>query len=89
MLDIKFRLYPRLARHLSRHERLLGFLHGLYYLQGLTTGVGIGCLTYMLASGSVPQFLTDGTFWRLIGLFTAMQSAELYAQRFFLGGRAE
>jgi Glycosyltransferase like family 2 len=89
VLDIKFRLYPRLAGRLSRHERLLGFLHGLYYLQGLTTGIGIGFLTYMLASGSVPQFLTDGTFWYLIGLFTAMHSAELYAQRFFLGGRAE
>jgi len=86
VLDIKFRRYPRLAGHLPRQARVLGFLHGLYYLQGLTTGIGIGLLASMLASGAVPQFLTDGTLWRLLGLYAAMQMAEFYQQRFFLGG---
>jgi cellulose synthase (UDP-forming) len=89
VLDIKGRLYPRLAGRLPRLEQILGFLHGLYYLQGLTTGVGIGLLAYMLVSGAVPQFLTDGTLWRLGGLYAALQIAEFYQQRFFLGGRAE
>ena len=40
----------------------------------------------MLASGVVPQFLTDGTLWRLAVLWAALQLGELYQQRFFLGG---
>ena len=70
-------------------ERVLGFLHGLYYFQGLTTGIGIGLLASMLASGAVPQFLTDGTLWRLASLYAALQLGEFYRQRFFLGGWAE
>jgi hypothetical protein len=89
VLDIKFRLYPRLAGLLPRRERILGFLHGLSYLQGLTTGVGIGVFAWILASGAVPQFLTDGTLWRLATLYVALQLAEFYQQRFFLGGWAE
>jgi hypothetical protein len=89
VLDIKFRLYPRLAGRLPRRERALGFLHGLYYLQGLTTGVGIGTLAWILASGAVPQFLADGTLWRLAALYAALQLGEWYQQRFFLGGWAE
>ncbi len=89
VLDIKIRLYPHLVGRLPRRERILGFLHGLYYLQGLTTGVGMGLLAYMLVSGAVPQFLTDGTLWRLLGAYAALQGAEFYRQRFFLGGWAE
>ena len=54
VLDIKFRIYPDLAERLPRREQVLGWLHGLYYLRGLTTGIGIGLLAYMLVSGSVP-----------------------------------
>jgi cellulose synthase (UDP-forming) len=89
VLDIKFRLYPRLVGRLPPRERVLGFLQGLYYLQGLTTGIGIGLLASMLASGAVPQFLTDGTLWQLAALYAALQLGELYRQRFFLGGWAE
>jgi cellulose synthase (UDP-forming) len=86
VLDIKFRLYPRLAGRLPRRERVLSFLHGLYYLQGLTIGVGMGLLVWILAHGVVLQFLTDGTVWRLLSLYAAGQMAEFYQQRFFLGG---
>jgi Glycosyltransferase like family 2 len=89
VLDIKFRVYPDLAERLPRREQVLGWLHGLYYLRGLTTGIGIGLLAYMLVSGSVPQFLTDGTVWRFVGLGMALQGTEFYRQRFFLGGWAE
>jgi cellulose synthase (UDP-forming) len=89
VLDIKFRLYPQLAGQLPRRERILGFLHGLYYLQGLNTGIGMGLLAYVHVSGAVPQFLTDGTLWRLLGLFAVFQLVDCYRQRFFLGGRTE
>jgi cellulose synthase (UDP-forming) len=89
VLDMKWRIYPQLAGHLPRRERVLGLLQGLYYLQGLTTGMGIGLLAFMLASGAVPQVLTDGTLWRLVTLYAALQLGEFYQQRFFLGGWAE
>ena len=85
VLDIKFRLYPRLAGA-CRAASESWASHGLYYLQGLTTGIGIGLLASMLASRVVPQFLTDGTLWRLAVLWAALQLGELYQQRFFLGG---
>jgi cellulose synthase (UDP-forming) len=89
VLDVKFRAYPDLAERLPRREQVLSCLHGLYYLRGLTTGIGIGLLAYMLVSGSEPRFLTDGTVWRFVGLGLALQGTELYRQRFFLGGWAE
>ncbi|HSF30350.1 MAG TPA: glycosyltransferase [Candidatus Tectomicrobia bacterium] len=89
VLDIKCRVYPRLAGGLPWRERLLGALHGLYYLQGLATGAGLGLLAVMLASGCTPQFLTDGMLWRVAGLYAVLQGTEFYRQRFFLGGRAE
>jgi hypothetical protein len=67
----------------------MGGLHGLYYLRGLTTGIGLGLLAYMLLSGSVPQCLMDGIVWRFMGLGGALQVAEFYRQRFFLGGWTE
>jgi cellulose synthase (UDP-forming) len=89
VLDVKFRLYPRLARDLPPCERLLGFLHGLFYLQGLTTGFGMGLLAYVHVSGAVLQFLTDGTLWRMLGVLMVFQLADCYRQRFFLAGWTE
>src|SRR4030095_2732162 len=86
VLDIKFRLYPRLAGRLPRRERVLGFLHGLSYLQGLTTGVGIGVFAWILASGAVPQLLTDGTLWWLAALDVALQLGGWDQRRVFWGG---
>jgi glycosyl transferase family 2 len=89
VLDIKFKRYPALAGRLSPGACLLGGLHGLYYLQGLTAGVGVGLLAYLLASGHVPQLFTDGTLWRWLGLYAVLQGVEGYRQRFFLDRRHE
>jgi cellulose synthase (UDP-forming) len=89
VLDIKFKRYPALARRLSPGACLLGSLHGLYYLQGLTAGVGVGLLAYLLASGQVPQFFADGMLWRWLGLYAVLQGVESYRQRFFLDWRHE
>jgi Glycosyltransferase like family 2 len=89
VLDIKCKLYPTFAGRLSRAACVLGSLHGLYYLQGLTAGVGVGLLAYMLASGQVPQLFGDGTLWRVLGLHAVLQAVDGYRQRFFLDGRRE
>jgi cellulose synthase (UDP-forming) len=89
VLDIKFKLYPTFAGRLSRAARVLGSLHGLYYLQGLTAGAGVGLLAYLLASGQAPQLFGDGTLWRVLGLHVVLRAVDSYRQRFFLDRRAE
>jgi cellulose synthase (UDP-forming) len=89
VLDIKFKLYPTFAGQLSRAACVLGSLHGLYYLQGLTAGAGVGLLAYMLANGQAPQLFGDGTLWRVLGLHAVLQAVDGYRQRFFLDRRGE
>jgi cellulose synthase (UDP-forming) len=89
VLDIKFKRYPAFAGHLSPGACLLGGLHGLYYLQGLSAGVSVGLLAYMLASGQVPQLFADSTLWRWLGLYAVLQGVDGYRQRFFLNRRRE
>jgi cellulose synthase (UDP-forming) len=89
VLDIKFRLYPTLAGHLPLRARLLGVLHGLYYMRGLTTGGLVGLLAGMLATGIVPPVVTSSMPLRLLLLYAVLQATDFYKQRFFLGGAAE
>ena len=89
VLDIKLKRYPTFAGRLSPGACLLGGLHGLYYLQGLTAGMGVGLLAYLLASGHVPQLFVDGTLWRWLGLQAVLWVVESYRQRFFLDRRRE
>jgi hypothetical protein len=49
----------------------------------------VGLLAFMLASGVVPQFMTDGTLWWGVGLAAVLRRTNCYRQRFFLGGRTE
>jgi len=89
VLDIKFRAYAKLVGRLPFKERILGFLHGLYYLKGLTTCVAVGLLAFMLSTNTMPQFLSYFTLVQLIIVYAVLQASEFYKQRFFLGGRAE
>jgi hypothetical protein len=57
VLDIKFRIYPKLASNLPLKERVTSFAHGLFYLQPLAVLAGLALLTYMLMNGSVPRRL--------------------------------
>ena len=89
VLDIKFRLYPTLAGRLPLRERLLGVLHGLYYVRGLTTGGLVGLLAGMLATGLVPPVVTSRLPVRLLVLYAVFHATGFYHQRFFIGGWAE
>jgi cellulose synthase (UDP-forming) len=89
VLDIKLRVYPRLAGRLPLRERLLGFLHGLYYVRGFTTGGVVGLLAGMLVTGLVPSVITSALPVRLVILYAVFQGTEFYKQRFFLGGWPE
>lgn len=89
VLDIKFRIYPKIAGTLSFKERVIGYLHGLYYLQGATSFLVLLLITYMLATGYVPTAVNYLTLWNLAVLFVVTLLCDFYRQRFYLDRRNE
>ncbi|MGH7540854.1 MAG: glycosyltransferase [Gemmatimonadota bacterium] len=89
VLDVKFRRYPRLVGRLGWRERIMGGLHGLYYLQGVTTLGMLAVLAYLLATGTAPRFVSLLTGLNLAALFVVLAALDLYRQRFFLDRRSE
>jgi len=89
VLDVKFRSYPRIAGKLPLRERLIGYVHGLYSVQGLTPPLGMLLLMCMLLTGSVPAGLDVSILPRLGALGAALALAGAYRQRFFLDRRRE
>ena len=86
-LDIQARHLPRLAGRLPRLQRLLAFVHGLYYMQGLTTMLSLVIVVFMLATGVAPSFLHLRTLLVMVGFGLALEACNLYRQRFFLDPR--
>jgi glycosyl transferase family 2 len=84
VLDVKFRIYPRVARRLPPVERLVSLLHGLYYLHGLTTALGILVIGFMLVSGDIPRVFSTETVPYVLLLIAALQASDFFRQRFFL-----
>ncbi|MDQ3548862.1 MAG: hypothetical protein M3439_08590, partial [Chloroflexota bacterium] len=89
VLDIKFRVFPRIAHQLPRWERLTSLLHGLYYLQGLTIGLQLLLLVFMLVTGIVPSVVALTTAGKYAILMVVLQVCEFYRQRFYLNPRHE
>ena len=89
VLDVKFRIFPKVARRLPLAERLISAMHGLYYLQGLGAALWICLLAFMLVSGRSARVLTLGTAPRLLLLVGILQVCDFYRQRFFLDPRTE
>ena len=89
VLDIKFRIYPKLARQLSLKERIVSFLHGFYYLRGLATTFGIFLLCVMLATRGEPKVIGELSFAKAGWLLAVLQLCAFYRQRFFLDWRRE
>jgi cellulose synthase (UDP-forming) len=83
-LDIQARHLPKLAGRLPRLQGLLAFLHGLVYLQGVTTLLSVAILVFMLAGGVAPSFLQLRTLLVLFSCGVALEVCNLYRQRFFL-----
>ncbi|MDZ4346941.1 MAG: glycosyltransferase, partial [Candidatus Binatia bacterium] len=89
VLDIKLRLYPRLSRNFSRKTRVIGFLHGLNYLQdGMMTPVGLSLLVFILVTGKT-QLLSYRIGSKLAILYAVLQLCDFYRQRFYLDRRSE
>ena len=89
VLDFKIRVFPRYASRLPLLERVLTYLHGLYYLQGPFTALQISLLLFMLVTNLVPNgtgiffLLQTGAIWLTVFI------CDFYRQRFFLDPRSE
>jgi cellulose synthase (UDP-forming) len=89
LLDIKLRIYPKISGRLPLKERLVSFVHGFYYFQGISAGVGLITMAYMLATGRAPRALNYITLRDFSFLFTILLLCDLYRQRFYLDRRNE
>jgi cellulose synthase/poly-beta-1,6-N-acetylglucosamine synthase-like glycosyltransferase len=89
VLDIKFRIFPRLFGKLPLRERVASLVHGLHYFHGLTTAAGIAAVLYMLATGTGLKVISPTTIPLLIGLGLMLELCEIYRQRFFIDFRSE
>jgi cellulose synthase (UDP-forming) len=89
VLDIKFWIYPKVARKLPLKERVANFAHGLYYLQSISIGLQIALLAYMLSTGSTPTAFSFSTILRLIPVAIILLLCEFYRQMFFLDPQRE
>lgn len=89
VLDVKLRAFRRVAGDLPVTERVVAALHGLYYLYGISTALGIGVLSVGLATGRRPPVLTGAVAFRALVLWGVLTGCELFRQRFYLDRRTE
>jgi cellulose synthase (UDP-forming) len=89
VLDVKFWVYPKVAAKLPLLERLISFVHGLYYLHGLITALQIVLLVFMLVTGVTPAVFSAPLVPRLAFLILTLQLCDFYKQRFFLDFKRE
>jgi cellulose synthase (UDP-forming) len=85
VLDIKFRIYPKIAAKLPLKERLTSFVHGLFYLQPVVVLLGLFLLAYMLVTGTIPSAAFNRSVivsFCLVG--ATLVICEFFRQRFYL-----
>jgi cellulose synthase (UDP-forming) len=89
VLDIKLRVVPKLSGRLPPRVRAACFLHGLSYLQGLSTALGFALLSFMLIADKAPPVVSLATFEHLLAAFVVLQLCDAVRQWFFLEPRRE
>jgi hypothetical protein len=90
ILDVKFRLAPRLGGEATLKDRLVTFLDGLVYLQGgATTALLLLALCVALAAGRDAYLPPRATVFEFAAVCSVLQLAAFYRQRFFLDPRRE
>ncbi len=90
VLDIKFRIYPKLLGRFSLSTRIMSFLHGINYVhRSMIICLSVILMGFMLGSGIAPRVISQATVPRLGVLCAVLQLCEFYRQRFYLDWRNE
>ncbi|MGH7733799.1 MAG: glycosyltransferase family 2 protein, partial [Gemmatimonadales bacterium] len=87
VLDIKFRIYPQIARLLPRRGRVVGLFHGLYYFYGIGMLFSLAVLSVALFSGDAAQGPPSGWMALVTGMGVALCGCEAFRQSVFLDRR--
>lgn len=89
VLDIKIRELRGMATRLPVVDRLLGVLHGIFYLRPLTIPLAYLLLIYLLSLPELPGFLWPRSLAVLAGLAGFFALIGTFRQRFYLDPERE
>jgi len=89
VLDIKLRIYPKIAGKLPIKERITSLVHGLCYLQPLALMIVFLVIIYMLTTGSAPKALNYSVLGEFSLVLIVLVLCDFYRQRFYLDSRRE
>ena len=89
VLDIKLRALRGAATQLAVVDRLLGVLHGIFYLRPLTIPLAYLLLIYLLSSRELPGFVSPRSLAVLAGLAALFALIGTFRQRFYLDPERE
>jgi hypothetical protein len=89
VLDIKLRALPGVARQLPMIERLLGVLHGIFYLRALTIPVAFLILAWLIGTRGVPAFISPAALLALATFGIVLTAVGSFRQRFYLNPERE
>jgi cellulose synthase (UDP-forming) len=89
VLDFKVRVFPKYSRRLPWTERLLTYVHGVYYLRGPLVALQLALLAIMLASSRIPQGTGMDALGGIALIWITLAGCELYRQRFYLDRDSE
>jgi glycosyl transferase family 2 len=89
VLDVKLRVFPRVAARLPLVERVTSLLHGLYYLHGVSAAAGLFMLTWTLVTGTGNEVWAHLYQSGLLVLGLVLLICDFFRYRFFLQPRRE
>jgi cellulose synthase (UDP-forming) len=89
LIDLKLRVFPGLARRMSVGERLVGLLHGAYYLRPLVLLLWYPMLVYMLVANVQPSFYHRYVLFAGFSLTMVFWVADRFRQSYYLDRKRE
>ena len=84
LMDIKLRSLPGVASRLPVIERMIGFLHGIFYLRALTIPLAYFTLAWLIGTRGLPAFVSPRSLVMLASLTTVLTLIGSFRQRFYL-----
>ena len=89
LIDLKLRVFPRLARRMTLGERVVGLIHGSYYLRPLVLLLWYPMLVYMLDANVQPSFYHRYVLFAGFSLAMVFWVADRFRQRYYLDRERE
>ena len=84
VIDLKLRRLPEISSHLSRVDRLLGYLHGAFYLRSLALPAAYLALAALLLNGAQPAWASAEAAGAVALFALTLCAIDRFRRRFFL-----